>query len=207
LTSLPTRAYRDINELEVEETAFDRKFDAVMLGHYHAHQKVSRRTWYAGSTDTFSFADEPTKPKGIVVLDTDSRVVEHVENPDERPLITFSVAAAGLAPDELVRATESEAKGAPPGSIARVYLNDVDASSYRQVARESFAEAIPQALHVQIEAIPAEASLAVQGNAEILSLEDEWVTYVEGQELTGLDRHEVVSTGRRFIEAARDETV
>src|SRR5512134_1512881 len=42
LTSLPTRAYRDINELEVEESAFDKAFDLVLLGHYHASQKVSR---------------------------------------------------------------------------------------------------------------------------------------------------------------------
>src|SRR6185503_4867887 len=38
LTSLPSRAYRDINELEVEESAFDRAFDLVVLGHYHAVQ-------------------------------------------------------------------------------------------------------------------------------------------------------------------------
>src|SRR5207237_10927954 len=48
LTSLPARAYRDINELEVEETAFDRLFDMVVLGYYHAHQKVSRRTCFSG---------------------------------------------------------------------------------------------------------------------------------------------------------------
>src|SRR2546426_8918952 len=72
LTSLPVRAYRDINELEIEEAAFDRRFDLVVLGHYHAFQKVSKRTWYAGSTDTFSFADSPDEPKGLVVVDTDS---------------------------------------------------------------------------------------------------------------------------------------
>src|SRR5205814_6009831 len=40
LTSLPARAWPDINELEVEEGAFDRRFDLVLLGHYHAYQKV-----------------------------------------------------------------------------------------------------------------------------------------------------------------------
>ena len=70
LTALPARAYRDINELEVEESAFDRTFDMVVLGHYHAMQKVSKRTWYAGSTDTFSFADSPEAPKGLAIVDT-----------------------------------------------------------------------------------------------------------------------------------------
>src|SRR5919204_2853791 len=93
LTSLPARAYRDINELEVEEGAFDRAFDLVVLGHYHALQKVSKRTWYAGSTDTFSFADSPETPKGLVVVDTDTGSVEHVENPHERPLATVGISA------------------------------------------------------------------------------------------------------------------
>ena len=88
LTSLPARAWRDINELEVEESAFDKAFDLVMLGHYHALQKVSKRTWYAGSTDTFSFADSPETPKGLVVVDTDTGSIQHVENPHERPLAT-----------------------------------------------------------------------------------------------------------------------
>src|SRR5919198_100633 len=97
LTSLPARAYRDINELEVEESAFDRRFDLVVLGHYHPQQEGSKRTWYPGSTDTFSFADSPETAKGLVVIDTDAGTVEHIENPNERPLATVSVAAAGMS--------------------------------------------------------------------------------------------------------------
>src|SRR5918996_5950640 len=95
LTSLPSRDWRDMNELEIEEAAFDRRFDQVLLGHYHVFQKVSKRTWYAGSTDSFTYADTPTEPKGLVVLDTDTGRPHHVENPGERPLVTLSVEAAG----------------------------------------------------------------------------------------------------------------
>src|SRR5918999_697164 len=93
LTSLPLREWRDINELEVEEAAFDRRFDQVVLGHYHVFQKASKRTWYAGSTDSFSFADRPKRAgaKGLVVLDTDAGKIEHVANPGERPLVSLWV--------------------------------------------------------------------------------------------------------------------
>jgi DNA repair exonuclease SbcCD nuclease subunit len=207
LTSLPARAYRDINELEVEEAAFDRKFDLVVLGHYHEHQKASKRTWYAGSTDTFSFADSPQTEKGLLVLDTDAYAVEHVANPHERPLVTFSVQAGGMGPSELVEATEGAARGSPEGAIVRVYLNDVEPSSYRQVPREAFAEAVPGALYVQPEAEFGAETYALQGGPEIVSLEQEWVTYVEGQELAGLDRGKVVETGRRFLDDAKDEVL
>jgi DNA repair exonuclease SbcCD nuclease subunit len=207
LTSLPSRAYRDINELEVEESVFDRAFDLVVLGHYHAVQKISRRTWYAGSTDTFSFADSPETAKGIVVIDTDSGVVDHIENPHERPLATVSVAAASLSAGELVDAVERAAKGTPGGAVVRVYLNEVDPASYRQVGLEQFQEAVPGALWVQVEPELGADAMAVQGGPTIGSIEQEWVTYVELQDLAGLERERVVSLGARFLEDARGESV
>src|SRR5947209_16307321 len=62
--------YADINEIEVDAGLI--KADLVLLGHYHFHTKVLEGMWYAGSTDTFTFADDPDRPKGIVVLDTDT---------------------------------------------------------------------------------------------------------------------------------------
>jgi DNA repair exonuclease SbcCD nuclease subunit len=209
LTSLPAREWRDINELEVEEAAFDRRFDLVLLGHYHVHQKVSRRTWYAGSTDSFSFADRPSGagPKGIVVLDTDRGSVEQIENPHERPLVTVNVEAAAMGPGELVDAVELAASGSPEGAVVRVFLDHVDRSAFRQVGIGSFQEAVPGALHVQIEPDFGVESYAVQGGPDVRSLEQEWAAYIEHQDLTGLDRDRVAAAGVGFLQDARGELV
>jgi exonuclease SbcD len=207
LTSLPARTYRDINELEVEEAAFDKGFDRVLLGHYHGFQKVSRRTWYAGSTDTFSFADAPETSKGLVVLDTETGKVEHVDNPGERPLATVSVPAAGMSAGELVDAVERAASATPEGAIVRAFLNEVDPASFRQVANEQFQEAVPGAVWVQVEPDYGAEALAVQGGPTVGSLEQEWAAYVELQDLAGLERERVVALGARFLEDARGETV
>jgi DNA repair exonuclease SbcCD nuclease subunit len=207
LTSLPTRQYRDINELEVEEAAFDRRFDLVILGHYHVHQKVSRRTWYAGSTDSFWFADRPRgcPPKGLLVVDTDAGTVEHHPNPRERPLETVEVEAAGMGPGELLDACGRAADGASEGAIVRVFLEEVDPAAFRQVAPEDFQEAVPGVLHVQVEPGFGPAALAVQGAPEIGRLEVEWDSYVERQDLTGVDRGRVRESGRRFLAEAEAE--
>jgi len=207
LTSLPARAYRDINELEVAETEFDAGFDLALLGHYHAWQKVSKRTWYAGSTDTFSFADSPEAAKGLVVLDTETGKVEHVENPGERPLATASLPAASMSGGELVDAVERAAKGTPEGAIVRVYLNEVDPASFRQVANEQFQEAVPGALWVQVEPDYGAEALALQGGPTVGSLEQEWAAYVEVQDLAGLERERVVRLGVGFLTDAKGETV
>jgi DNA repair exonuclease SbcCD nuclease subunit len=207
LTSLPARTYRDINELEVEEAAFDKGFDLVLLGHYHAHQKISKRTWYAGSTDTFSYADTPDVAKGLVIVDTEIGKIEHVENPGERPLASVPVQAAGLSAGELVDAVERAARGTPEHAVVRVYLNEVDPAAFRQVANEQFQEAVPGAMWVQVEPDFGADALAMQGGPQIGSLEHEWAAYVEVQDLTGLDRPRVVELGTRFLEEAKGETV
>lgn len=207
LTSLPARAYPDINELEIDESAFDRRFDLVLLGHYHAYQKVSKRTWYAGSTDTYSFADSPEAAKGIAILDTDAGTLKHVPNPNARPLATVAIEAASMSAGELIDAVESTARPTPEGAIVRVYLNQVDPASFRQVSNEQFQEAVPGALWVQVEPDYGATAMAVQGGAQIGSLEQEWAAYVEPQDLAGLDRERVVTLGTRFLLDAKDETL
>jgi DNA repair protein SbcD/Mre11 len=209
LTSLPARQWRDMNELEVEEAAFDRRFDLVLLGHYHVFQKASKRTWYAGSTDSFSFGDRPAQagPKGLVLLDTDAAKVEHHANPHERSLVTFGVETTGLGPSEILEACARVAVGAPSGAIVRLFLNHVDPAAYRQIPREDFQTAVPAALHVQDEPDFDTGALPVQGGPEIGTLDSEWAAFVEMQDLAGLDRPRVVELGRRFLETAKGEAV
>jgi DNA repair exonuclease SbcCD nuclease subunit len=207
LTSLPAREWRDINELEIEESAFDRRFDHVLLGHYHVHQKASRRTWYAGSTDSFNFSDRPkgAGAKGLIVLDTETGTVEHHPNPGERPLVTVAVDAAGMSPSELLEAANRAADGSPRGAIVRLFLNEVDPAAFRMVHADDWLDAVPGAIHVQAEPDYALGALPVQGGPTIGRLEAEWDTYVEGQDLAGLDRDRVRDTGRRYLEQAQTE--
>jgi DNA repair exonuclease SbcCD nuclease subunit len=207
LTSLPAREWRDINELEIEESAFDRRFDHVLLGHYHVHQKASRRTWYAGSTDSFNFSDRPkgAGPKGLVVLETETGTVEHHPNPGERPLATFAVDAAGMSPSELLEAANRATDGSPQGAIVRLFLNEVDPAAFRMVPPDDWLDAVPGAIHVQAEPDYSFGALPVQGGPAIGRLEAEWDTYVEAQDLAGLDRDRVRDTGRRYLEQAQAE--
>src|SRR5215218_6335084 len=78
--------HADINEIEVDAGLLKSSADLALLGHYHFHTKVDNGIWYAGSTDTFSYADDPEVAKGIVVLDTDTGDIRHVALTGQRPL-------------------------------------------------------------------------------------------------------------------------
>ncbi|MGH9107664.1 MAG: metallophosphoesterase family protein [Acidimicrobiales bacterium] len=192
--------HADINEIEVDLGAL--QSDLVLLGHYHFHAKVAEGIWYAGSTDTFSFADDPDKPKGVVVLDTTTGQCTHLPLGGQRPLVTLeAVFAMGLSPAELSDQVLARAAAVPEGAVARLYLEGVDPEAYRLLDRHLVREAARAALDLRLEpqfqdvAVPAELP-------RVETLGGQWDSWLGHQDLTGLDRDRVKDLGRKYLEDA-----
>lgn len=190
----------DINELELDAGKI--RSDLVLLGHYHGFTTVSPGMWYAGSTDTFSFADEPARPKGIALLDTDSGECRHLPLAGTRPLVTLDpVYALGLDPADLQRLVLERACGVPPGAVARLYLEGVDPEAFRLLDMYAVREAAAAALVLKLE--PQFAATAVHAELpSMTTLGGQWDAYLMGQDLTGLDRDQVRLLGHRYLDAA-----
>jgi DNA repair exonuclease SbcCD nuclease subunit len=198
-------SHADINEIEVDARAL--RSDLVLLGHYHFHVRVSPGIWYAGATDTFSFADDPEKPKGIVVLDTETGECEHVPLEGQRPLVTLeAVQALGLSPGEVQQAVLERAAAAPEGAVARLYLEGIDPEAYRLLDRQTVQEAASQALLLKLEPVFSLATSAVE-LPELGDLPARWDRFVEGQDLTGYDREWMRDRGRQELAQAVEEAV
>jgi DNA repair protein SbcD/Mre11 len=192
--------YADINEIEVDAGRL--RSDLVLLGHYHFHTKVGDRVWYAGSTDTFSFADDPDKAKGIVLLDTDSGECRHIPLTDQRPLVTLeSVYAVGLSPAEVEDEVLDRAARVPEGAVARLYLEGVDPEAYRMLDLQAVGDAARAGLYLKLEPqftlVGTEVELP-----ELDAMGARWERYIEDQDLTGLDRDRVRQLGLRYIDQA-----
>ena len=192
--------YADINEIEVDASVL--RSDHVLLGHYHFHTRVSEGIWYAGSTDTFSFADDPDKPKGIVVLDTETGACEHLAVPGQRPLVTLpTVEALGLGAADLQDQVLERAAAVTEGSVARLYLDGVDPEAYRLLDLDVVREAAGAALHLKIE--PAFSGVDVPVDLpDIESMGGRWHRYLDGQDLTGFDRDRIKALGDQYLSRA-----
>jgi DNA repair exonuclease SbcCD nuclease subunit len=192
--------YADINEIEVDAGAL--RSDLVLLGHYHFHTKVADHTWYAGSTDTFSFADDPDRPKGIVVLDTDTGKLSHVGLAGQRPLVTLeTVHALGLSPAEVSEAVMTQAAAVPEGAVARLYVDGVDPEAWRLLDVEAVRALADAALLLKLE--PSFAG--VHANVELPdmdSMPSRWARYLADQDLTGYDRPRLESLGQEYLSRA-----
>lgn len=199
ITQLQPR-YSDINEIEVDAGLL--QSDLVLLGHYHTFAEVSDGMWYAGAPDSFSFADDPDRPKGIVVLDTDTGACRHVPLPDRRPMVTLeSVYALGLSPTELQERLLDRAATVAAGAVARVYVDGVDPEVWRLIDHLAIRDAARRGLHLKVE--PSFVAGAIHAELPTVSgLGAQWDAYVAGQDLTGLDRDRVRLLGHDYLERA-----
>jgi len=192
--------YADINEIEIDAGRL--RSDFVLLGHYHFHTRVAEGIWYAGSTDTFSFADDPDKRKGIMVLDTDTGECRHVPLAGQRLLVTLDpVFAYGLGPADLQAQVLERALGVAEGAVARLYLEGVDPEAYRLLDLDAVREAGQAALYLKLEPQFGDAAQAVE-LPEIEAMAARWQRYLEDQDLTGLDRDRIRRLGVEYIDRA-----
>ena len=192
--------HADINEIEVDAGRL--RSDLVLLGHYHSFATVSEGMWYAGSTDTFTFADDPATAKGIVLLDTDSGECRHLPIEGCRPLVTLeTVYALGIGPAELQERVLARAAGVPEGAVARLYIDGVDPDVYRLLDMQAVRDAASAALALKLE--PQFVSTTMHAELPTMTtLGAQWDGYLEGQDLTGLDRVRVKELGHDYLDQA-----
>ena len=197
-------AHADINEIEVDDALL--RSDLVLLGHYHFHVEVTKGIWYAGSTDTFTFADNPEAPKGIVVLDTDTGECRHVPIAGRRPLVTLeSVYALGLSPAEVQAQVMERVATVEAGAVARLFIDGVDPGAYRLLDLEAVRDAGAAALHLKVE--PSFANVQHMTELpELASMPAQWERYIGEQDLTGFDRERVTGLGRDYLARAVEES-
>ena len=189
----------DINEIEVDAAML--RSDFVLLGHYHSFTPVLDRIWYAGATDTFSFADE-LDPKGIVVLDTTSGDIEHHPIAGQRPMVTpEAIKAIGLSGDEVQRQMIERIAEAPEGAVVRLYIDGVAPEAYRLVEQEAVREASAHVLHVELRVDYAKITGGID-TIDMPAMGSLWADYVSKQDLVGFDRDRVRALGDEYLARA-----
>jgi len=197
--------YADINEIEVDDAML--RSDLTLLGHYHVHTEIRSGVWYAGSTDTFTFADEPGRAKGVLVLDTDSGACRHVALGGQRPLVTLpTVAAQGLSPAEVSALVMERAASVPAGAVARLFVDGVDPEAYRLLDLAAVQDAAAAALHLKLQPDFVDAAGPVDDLADLASMPARWEGYVGDQDLTGFDHQRISRLGREYLVRAVEDS-
>jgi predicted phosphodiesterase len=197
------RRYADMNEIEIADEEL--KSDHVLLGHYHVHTTVKPGVWYAGSTDTFSFGDDPAKPKGFVLLDTESGVCDHHGLSGQRPLLTPDfVYAAGRGPADIQEEILEKLTALPKGAVARLTLDLIEPEVYRLLDLPRIFNETSHLLHVKLDPVYAATTRAMDDLPELATIAARWTTYLGDQDTDGFDADRIRTTGQDYLNAAID---
>lgn len=75
-----TLEYEVKEPIDAKQLRLDRLFDLTLSGHYHTHQRIVgiKRGWYVGSPLEHTRSDRCARPKGFLVLDTETMKLERV---------------------------------------------------------------------------------------------------------------------------------
>jgi DNA repair exonuclease SbcCD nuclease subunit len=195
------RRYADMNEIEIDDAEL--KSDLVLLGHYHVHTKVKEGIWYAGSTDSFTFADDPHRSKGFVVLDTDSGLCKHHGLPGQRPLVTPDpVYAAGRSPAEVQEEIMIKLASITEGAVARLTLDCIEPDVYRLLDLPKIYAENAHLLHLKLDPLYMSTTRIIDDLPEIATIGARWGEYLGGQDVTDFDVDRIRRTGIDYIEKA-----
>jgi DNA repair exonuclease SbcCD nuclease subunit len=206
LVSSVERRYADINEIELDDA--DLQSDLVLLGHYHFNLQVKPGVWYAGSTDTFSFADDPDKAKGIVVLDTETADCRHVALTGQRPLVSLdAVNCYGRGSGEIAQEIQGQLERVPDGAVARLVLDGIAPEVYRLLDLHGIHHDARNLLNVKLEPRFDVGALTVEELPELDTMAVRWKAYVAEQPLEGVDADRVTATGAEYLEKAIDAAI
>jgi DNA repair exonuclease SbcCD nuclease subunit len=195
--------HSDINEIEVDAGLL--RSDLVLLGHYHSFTPVLDGVWYAGATDTFSFADE-LDAKGIVVLDTDTGEITHHAIAGQRPMVTpEAIKALGMDGAQVQQLMIDRIAAAPEGAVVRLYIDGVAPEAYRLVDHEVVREASAHVLHVELRVDYARITGGLDEAIDLPTISALWPKYLEGQDLIGYERDRMQALGEKYLAEAVEE--
>ncbi len=202
------RKYADINEIEIDDREL--RADHVLLGHYHVFTQVRPNVHYAGSTDTFSFGDVDDKPKGIVVLNTDTGSCTLEGLSGQRTLHTPDpIYSLGLGATEVQAQVIERLHVLPEGSIARVSLDGVTPEAFRLLDLRVIGEASSHLLNWRLDAIFDRSKVQVEDLPELSSLTDRWRGYATAQmvDLSSDEVDRVIEIGHNYLNEAIETSI
>jgi exonuclease SbcD len=125
---------RESGEVTLEADLLAPGYDAILLGHFHKHGKVTANSWYAGATERIGWNDAQSNPGWSIVSIGDHGSVEVSRiSLTARPMHEVLVARpegldARSVADEVLRLARASA---PEGAMIRADLTGVDRSVRR----------------------------------------------------------------------------
>ena len=180
----------EFNEMMLPKQYLSKMFDYVALGHFHTYTKINDNTYYAGSTDTFSFS-ETTSAHGFIQLNLENQQKQiSFKKLQTRPFIDMPpIECYGKEIDEIQREINTTIqKLGPKDKIFRINLSHIQMHQYRSLDFRHIRQITQGCLHYEINTLFEEKDRKrFESMGKIDSLTEEFHQFINDQEIEKKD--------------------
>ena len=203
---LGSKTYKmdEFNEQTVPLDHLADEWDYIALGHFHRFDKVTNRSYYAGSTERLSFG-EADQQKGIVEVNLESHKVEF-HALDVRDMLDIRpIDAAGMASSELLREARDRLSLANiDQKLVRLVIRNIAPDAYKSLDVSAIRRLGSSALHFELKIDRVEADgKREMGDTQIGLLADEFRKYISSLDIIDEKKQRLIEMGMPYLE--RDE--
>ncbi len=194
----------EFNEYQIHLGDIHPGYAYVALGHFHNRKAITPRIHYAGSTESFSFA-EAGQEKGFLEVEVgpDTPQVTHRATA-ARPMIDIGhVDAETMDADAVRRAVREALRRPPPSAIARVTVDALDRALARTIDWDELRAERRDLLHLELRLNVREEAGAPDGALELHPLSQEFDAFLARHPLPNVDRDRVRAEALRLLSADR----
>lgn len=199
---MPEFSMADLGEQELPRQVMD-KFDYTALGHFHNFRRVSKRAWYAGSTERLS-QSEREADKGFALVELDPFAVKMIPV-RVRPMLDLQrVDASGIRGDQLAVAIRRKLDEVDSSDkIIRIRVDNVSPETLKTFPSGILAELREKAfdLDIQFEKEPNVDEPSQFGRAAIGRLDQSFLEYLETVDISGFDKQRLIAQAMKYLRA------
>lgn len=200
----------ELGETILDAALLSPAYDAILLGHFHKHEKVAINTWYSGATERIGWNDAPIQPGWSLVTMRESGQTEaSARLITARQMVRLDAYdGAGQSAAEIAAGVlDAASRFAGPDAMVRIELQNVDRSERRAAESIIRREASGTYLTLQTfsrednsalfnEDVQLDESLRMRGISEMFA------EFCATQDYDPAFRERFLVRGREAIEAA-----
>jgi len=198
----------EFNELIIPEGFINSNFDYIALGHYHKYTELSENAFYAGSTESFTFADAGDQ-KGFIEVELKDKKIKHNFVPLKNRIVVdpTSIKCLDLTLDEVMDKIKGKiVEINPKDKVFRIKLEDIASHIYRGIDFGEIKELSSDAVHYELKADlikDGDSKLGESSKIDALALEFE--IFINNQDIE--EKEMLLKLGIEYIGKieARDE--
>jgi DNA repair exonuclease SbcCD nuclease subunit len=200
----------ELGEMILDAALLSPAYDAILLGHFHKHERVATNTWYAGATERIGWNDAPNQPGwSLVTLADTGKVNATPRLITARPMVRLDAhdGTSQTAAEVAAGVLDTASRFAGPDSMVRIELLNVDRAERRAAESIIRRESAGKYLTLQTysredntalfnEDVKLDESLRMKGISEMFS------EFCAAQDYDPGFRERFLVRGREAIEAA-----